>query len=373
MIIIAFLKRIKNIVINVINKLFVGLFRRMKLKNRAFFYSIRSDGKLLENADFVYRNLNCEKVVFAKMLPHTYIQTLKVKKLLLTSRVIVTDDYLKYLRIVKLREGQKVVQLWHAGGAFKKFALDAPSKLTAEEEKATHSQYTDVCVTSDYIRRFYAGAFGVDLSVVKALGSPRTDAFFDKDQIRKTQNNFYSKYPDLKDKKLYTYFPTFREKEGGRIDFDPEIDWVKLNNELEGDELFIVSRHPVMKKPFFENESFDKIIDLTHEKTPSLLMVSSAVITDYSSIIFDASLLELPMVFYCPDYDTYERDFYLDFEYELPGEIVRENDTLLTAIRKAVTSDNKSALDSFRSKEMSACDGHSTERIVDLIKKYLNS
>ncbi|MCM1544540.1 MAG: bifunctional glycosyltransferase family 2 protein/CDP-glycerol:glycerophosphate glycerophosphotransferase, partial [Ruminococcus sp.] len=127
---VKFAKMVKRFIVGIIEKLLVFVFSHMRIKNRAFFYTIRSNGKLLENSRFVYDGCKCSKVVFAKMLPHSFVDACKVKMYMLTSKVIVTDDYLKYLRSVRLRDGQKVIQIWHASGAFKRFGLDAPSRLT---------------------------------------------------------------------------------------------------------------------------------------------------------------------------------------------------------------------------------------------------
>lgn len=96
------------------NLLLKAVFSRLPIQNRVFFYSIRADGKLLENSQCVYDALgNVQKVVVARMLPHPVLLKPKIYYYLLTSRVIVTDDYLRYLRHTKLRAGQKVVQIWH--------------------------------------------------------------------------------------------------------------------------------------------------------------------------------------------------------------------------------------------------------------------
>ncbi|MGN0468208.1 MAG: CDP-glycerol glycerophosphotransferase family protein [Acutalibacteraceae bacterium] len=366
------LKKIKRFVMRILASLITVFFKRLKIKNRIFFYTIRSDGKLLENIRYVYENCDAKKVVFAKMLPHSLKDVCKVKYYMLTSKVIVTDDYMKYLRTVKLRPQQKVVQLWHASGAFKRFGLDAPSRLTRIEEYKTHSQYSDVCVSSEYVRQFYAHAFGIDIETVKALGSPRTDFIVNRQKLKDDRNQIIMRHPLLKDKKVYVYFPTFRETDGVVTDFDPQIDWSRLNEELSDDEVFIISRHPVMKKPFFKDAFYSRVKDYTFEPTPVLLSVADVVITDYSSIIFDASLLDMPMVFYCPDYDNYERDFYLDYEHDLPGEIVYNYDELLSKIRSAHDDkDQSKKMEIFKEKEVGACDGKSTERVVNLIMGYL--
>lgn len=364
------LKKVKNVAVNYLLKFITIFFTKQKLQDRVFFYSIRADGMLKENINCIYENLDCKKVVFAKMLPHSLLHIIKVRQYMLTSKVIVTDDYMKYFRAVKLRPGQKVVQVWHAGGAFKRFGLDAPSRLTRLEEYRTHAPYTDVCVTSENVRQFYAHAFGVDMEVVKALGSPRTDAILDAEKVQNSRDTICQKHPLLKDKKVYVYLPTFRENEGKLTDFDPMIDWAQLNNDLADDEVFVIGRHPVMKKEFFK-EFYSRIKDYTIDPTPELLAIADVIITDYSSVIFDASLMDKAMVFYCPDYGNYERDFYLDYDKDLPGEIVTDSGKLLDALRNAKSEEATAKVRAFREKQMGACDGKSTERICKVIEEYL--
>lgn len=366
------LKKIKRFIFAVVSRIVFFIFSHLKVKNRVFFYTIRSDEKLLENLDCVYQACDAKKVVFAKMLPHSLKDIFRVKYYMLTSKVIVTDDYMKYLRTVNLRKEQKVVQLWHASGAFKRFGLDAPSRLSRMEEYRTHSQYSDVCVSSEYVRQFYAHAFGIDIDTVKAIGSPRTDKILDKERLKDDRKQLIMRHPLLKDKKVYLYLPTFREQDGAVTDFDTQIDWYKLNEELEDDEVFIISRHPVMKKPFFKDAFYSRVKDYTFEPTTALLSVADVVITDYSSIIFDASLLNMPMVFYCPDYDIYERDFYLDYEKDLPGDIAFNYAQLMEKIRNAKTDEKqKEKLALFREREVGSCDGNSTQRAVSIITNYL--
>ena len=102
-----------------------------------------------------------------------------------------------------------------------------------------------------------------------------------------------------------------------------------------------------------------------------MLAIADVIITDYSSVIFDASLMDKAMVFYCPDYGSYERDFYLNYDKDLPGEIVTDPEKLLEALRNAETEEAKQKVRAFREKQMGACDGKSTERIAKLIKDYL--
>ena len=365
------LKRCKRALTRGVIRVCNLLFRLLPVQNRAFFYTIRADGRLLENLDCVYQACACSKVVFAHMLPHGFLLSLRARRLMLTSRVIVTDDYLKYCRDTRLRPGQKLVQLWHAPGAFKCFGLDAPSRLTKQEEQNTHAQYTDVCVSSESVRRFYAQAFGVPLQIVKALGTPRTDALLDMAVRQQKKDALLERCPCLQEKTVYLYAPTFREREGLSVPFDPQLDFSALDAALTDDELLVVSRHPVMKTPFFENGAFRHVVDLTQEPTGDLLCCASVLITDYSSVLFDAALCGVPCVFYCPDRHVYERAFYLDFDRDLPGEIVEAGASLLPAVRRAQTAPDMESLQRFCRAQMSACDGHATARIAGLICAYL--
>ncbi len=355
-------------ILRFLNKKWRAFCSLLPLRNVVLFYSVRADGKLLENAKAVYDALDAKKIIFAHKLPHS----VKIKPLaylyLMTSKVIVTDDYVRYMRVIKLREGQKLIQIWHACGAFKKFGLDAPSQLTREEEKATHSQYSAVAVTSEKCRESYAGAFGISKEICLPLGLPRTDNLIKS--APEMRESILKKYPDFKNKIIYLYCPTFREEDGKRIEYNPGIDWEKLSNSMHENEVFIIRRHPLMDYRF-ENGEHPNILDLSNDSTLELTSVSDVIITDYSSVIYDAVILDVPAVFYCPDFKEYERGFYLDFPNGLPGEMVTEGSGLLDCIRRTAKNPPEEKIEKFINEQLSACDGKSTERVVALIKNWM--
>lgn len=360
--------RIGQKVISLFYKVWCVFCKLMPLKNRALFFTIRANGRLLENSEAVYDMLDTEKMIFAHMLPHSHAVSFKALFYLLTSKVIVTDDYLRYSRYTKFRKEQKIFQIWHAAGAFKMFGLDAPSKLTEEQERATHSQYSAVAVTGEECRRFYAGAFGVSEDICIPVGLPRTDRLFtDADKMR---NAVYERHPGFRNKRIYLYCPTFRERDGEKMVYDPKIDWNMLNSLLDEDEVFIIRRHPLMDYPLL-NDTFNNIYDLSAESTLELTAASDVIITDYSSVIYDACLLNVPTVFYCPDIGEYERGFYLKFPEDLPGELITDGAELLKAVRRTKEKPPAERIEKFKSRQLGACDGHSTERIVKIIEDWL--
>lgn len=360
-------------------KLFVSLVSRMltliysscKLKNRVFFYSTLEKGRFNQNLEAVYSACEYPKVLFRKKTPHSYRDVAKIRRYLLTSKVIVIDCELEYLRGIRLRTEQRVIQLWHKNGAFRRFGIDKNTTESHFREYKNHSQYSDVAVTGEYVRQFYTHAFGVDYETVKPLGAPSTDALLKKDFVQVNKEIIQNKHPLLKNRRVYVYFPSYRENEGELAVLDPKIDWAKLNNDLADDEIFVVSRHPLTPDVFFKDAFYSRVKDYTKDSTDELLSLADVIITDYSSIIFEASLLKKPMVFYCSDFGEFEPDFYIDYDNELPGEIIKDSEGLLEAVRNAYSARDEEKISAFREKFMSACDGRSTGRILNLIGNYL--
>ncbi|MBR4727171.1 MAG: CDP-glycerol glycerophosphotransferase family protein [Clostridia bacterium] len=343
--------------------------RHLPLRSRVLFYTIRADDRLLENAQAVYDLVDGKKVVFAHKLPHSIRENVLACYYLLTSRVIVTDDYVRYLRLFRLRKGQRLLQIWHACGAFKKFALDAPSLLTPAQERATHAQYTAVAVTAEACRAPYAGAFGIPVDRCLPIGLPRTDSLLTERDALCTA--FRQKYPQLAGRTLYLFCPTFRERDGARVAYDPGIDWQALSKALRPEEMLIVCRHPLMTEPLLDGK-YPNLIDLTREPTSMLLAACDVLITDYSSVFYDACLLDVPTVFYCPDLAEYARGFYLRFPEDLPGPLVTAPDALLQTLRQTKSDPPTERIAAFRAAWLSACDGHAAERAAAIVNEWLS-
>lgn len=350
----------------------VDFIRRcLPIRKKVLFISVRETGRLMENSQAVYDALQgVKKVVIAARTPHNTKVQRKIKWHLFTSKVIVTDDYVKYLGMYDLKDKQKVIQLWHACGLFKKFGLDHPSR-DIQTERETHGQYDYVPVSSEGLQNGYASAFGIDPRKIVPLGVPRTDLLLDKENTDSMRQAFYERHEELKGKKIVLYAPTFREKGTKRIEYKPQIDWKHLSQSLDEDVVLIIKNHPVMKYDLLKGEKFPNIKNMNSESTHALMLASELLITDYSSVIFEYALLDKPMIFYCPDYEHYERDFYLEFPEDLAGELITEGEKLPAAIYKELTAPGLDKLAAFRKKNMGACDGHSAERVAGLIKDCL--
>lgn len=338
----------------------------LRPKEKITFFSNRG---LSDNMRLVYEAIEGEKVLLVEKLPHSAAYDAHVQKVLRESKLIVLDDNCQYLRTLELDNDQYVVQLWHALGAFKKFGLDN-FRVDPEHERKVHSQYQAVIVSSEFVRPIYAQAFGISVDKVFALGSSRSDLLLDPGISKSKKNALTMLHPELAGKDVILYCPTFRQNEGVQSIWNPLIDWNDLSEKLEDNEVFVIKPHPLERFDLLGGRVFDNITYLEDISTDDLLPSATLLITDYSSIVFDASLLDIPTLFYCPDFDEYQTGFYLNFPNDLCGELVVDYRELLPAIRRLKTKSYDSGkMETFKKKFAGSCDGHSTERIVE----YLNT
>ncbi len=102
-----------------------------------------------------------------------------------------------------------------------------------------------------------------------------------------------------------------------------------------------------------------------------LLTVSDILISDYSSVVFEFSLFERPMIFYTFDIDDYidKRGLYYDFHEITPGPMFDNQDDIIDYIQHINERFDKEEVTAFKNKFMCSCDGHSSERIFALIGK----
>ena len=341
------------------------------LEDRVAFITPRSTDCLTGSMEKVYSALDLPKTYLAVPdMGYDSAGAEKALRLIASSRIVVTDDYLTPLRLYDKKPGQRIVQLWHATGAGKKFGRDG-TNMFPEVDALTHKDYDAVTVSAEGIRGFYAHALSLPVSRIKATGVARTDDYFDPGYAEAARRMVFEKHPGLEGRRLIMYAPTFRDVPGeGRSSFRPDIDFGELSEALPEDCVFVICPHPVMTERILDGE-YDNILELRDVSTKDMMFASDVLVTDYSSVFFEYSLLDRPMAFYCYDFDTYERDFYMDFENEIPGPLMKTREEFMDYIRRGEFVRTESYA-GFRDKYLGACDGHSTERTVKMIKEMFD-
>ena len=154
------------------------------------------------------------------------------------------------------------------------------------------------------------------------------------------------------------FAPTFRGNGVKTAHYD--YSWIslkKIQEKLEKDYVFIIKMHPFIKNKYKETIESSFFLDLSEEREINdLLFITDILITDYSSVIFEASLLDIRTIFFTQRSTDYPYE-----EYTF-GPVVINDDELIDAIKKENIDFDK--LEKFKAKFCSSCDGKSTERFV---------
>ena len=300
-------------------------------------------------------------------------ETLRLWSDLPTAKYILLDDFYGLISTIKVRKGQEIVQLWHGSGAFKKFGFSRVG--TGDNISNVHTgyrKYTKASVTAEPIRECFAEAFDIDLKKVQAVGSPRTDMFFDEKAKEEARESVYEAYPQLKDKKVVLIAPTYRGRKVEDATYD--FDRLKLGNLIKelGDKYQVVVKwHPALysniKRGIVGFDGEGAVDSSSYSDINDLLVVADVLVTEYSSVIFDWYLLDKPIIYFTYDLEEYEagRGLYFSFDEYVYGQVATDYEGLLDAIRREDLATEKR--NAFGEMFMSACDGRSTERAIEWI------
>jgi CDP-ribitol ribitolphosphotransferase len=284
--------------------------------------------------------------------------------------VIVTDGHIELVQVASW--SVRTVEVWHAYGAFKLMGYSLagrPGELSPFSR--AYKGYAAVTVGSDADIPVYAEAFGLPEERIHPTGIPRVDRFFDPVGREAAIQHVRAAIPGSVGRRTILLAPTYRGRvrEAG-YDFG-RLDWQAIHELcLEQDAIFIVRPHPFVRAPLDIPPSLgDRIVDGRglDVDTNDLLLVVDLLITDYSSVIYEFSTLNRPMLFFAYDLEAYaaERGFYQPYEAFVPGRIVRTCEELVDAIRRNDCQVEK--VRPFALRHVGGTDGRSTDRVVDLI------
>lgn len=351
-------------------------------QNKVTFASYRSD-KLTGNLYFIWKELKSEypnyEAHFAfKRLDSSFwgklgylIHMIRACYELATSKYFIIDDYYFPVYVIKPRKGMEIIQLWHGSGALKKFGLSTIGKSYGPsveylKQVKIHSNYSRVYVSSSEVIPFYAEAFGMSEDHIYPLGIPRNDYFFKSDEITKLRETFFEAFPELMNKKLILYAPTYRGKSHYQESFICPINISEMKDCLQTEYALLIHLHPYMQSDFTLSEDELGFAYHIHEKftIQELLVLADILITDYSTVFVDYSLLCRPIAFFTNDLHEYveERDFYYDYESLIPGPLFSETTSLIKWIQ--VGDFDLQLVNQFRKRFFDYIDGHTSKRIV---------
>lgn len=226
---------------------------------------------------------------------------LKIMYNLATSKVCIVDGYCIPVCILKHKKKLKIIQIWHASGAVKKFGYqildkEAGSNSKIAELMCMHKNYDYIIAPSKITKKYFSEAFNTSEDKIVKLGLPRLE-YISEGKYSKSEEIF-KEYPKLKEKKNILYIPTFRKNN----DFNAvekileyKIDENKYN--------LIISLHPLDTTPVPEKYLVNK-----KYSSYDLIKIADYIITDYSALSIEASVLNKPIFIFLPDIKEYKEE-----------------------------------------------------------------
>ncbi len=290
--------------------------------------------------------------------------------------------------------GAFVVQLWH-GIPLKRIGLDSPATLRAPVPalrpliaalyRRTQRRIGLIPAASHLVRGRLESAFALGDERVPVTGEPRVDALSAGTASQRRASaraRLGELVGGLGERPVVLYAPTWRDGAS-----DPAVptaaDWRAIHRMLaDRDALLLIRSHPLGAGDYSSGLG-DRVrllgSDVLADATP-LLPAMDVLLTDYSSMLFDATLVPLPMVFLAPDAEAYavERGFYGRYEdasggghARMWGQAVAQVDAVL-----ADDAERERRVEFARALDVAVHahrDGRNTERVYERIRGSLDS
>lgn len=226
-----------------------------------------------------------------------------------------------------------------------------------------HKNYSHVIAPSNATANFYKEAFGIEREKLVINGLPRLDYILADKSNDKKIKEFYKKYPKFKNKnkKTILYVPTFRKGSDGVKEAQKLIDRVNFAKYN-----LIIKLHPLDKN----SKAYKYMVNKKYN-TFDLLKIADYIITDYSAVAFEASILNKPLYFYVYDIDNYKktRGLNVDLFDEMNSSTSKDIKEIMKSIEK--NKYNYEELTEFRNRYMENNYYDTTIKLVDFIFKYL--
>lgn len=284
------------------------------------------------------------------------------------------------------RKGTYYIQTWH-GTPLKKLALDMDDVfMVGERDIDTYKKHFRKNVeTWDYLisqNPFSSETFRRAFDFKKEMleyGYPRNDILF-LENSEEGMKRYRQKLGLPLDKKVILYAPTWRDDEFSEDDkysFRPRISFEQLQKELGDEYVMIVKYHYLIMDAVDWSPYEGFVYHFDHSRDiAELFLVSDILITDYSSVMFDYSILKRPMFFYAYDLNKYEnelRGFYFSYTEEMPGPISTTTEELVRDIQSYDAKAYEEQYKKFNEKYNCLDDGKSSERVLNLMKTLLSN
>lgn len=274
------------------------------------------------------------------------------------------------------RKEQVYFQMWHGPVMLKRVEKDAVLSDFYVKKAKQDSRNADYFISSGKFESYvYRSAFWYDGEILEN-GTPRLDRFINKEIKKEYYLDILKKFGLDIETRIVLYAPTFRENDESVYDLDYQRLEEALTKQFGGKWVVMVRFHPNVSEKFRDYAAEKRnIINVTsYPDLYDLLPVTDVLITDYSSVMFEFSMVGKTVFLYASDIDKYiqnERDFYFTFK-ELPYSLAQNNDELIKIIEEFDSSVYNEKVHQFFDDKLGLNEtGHSAEIIAGMIKDII--
>ncbi|MFB9974388.1 CDP-glycerol glycerophosphotransferase family protein [Allobacillus sp. GCM10007489] len=237
-------------------------------------------------------------------------RSLKFYEYLYSSEIVIAESWIPL--DFRKREDSKWIQLWH-GTPFKKLLFDSnekniltKNKLHKRNKQRDIRRWDYLIADSEFAKQKLSKSFLFNPENIMTTGYPRVQWL--KDNIVNT-NLIEELKAELNipiNKKVILYTPTWRDynHKTKLTDFNFKLDLGELANKLSDEYVIIDKSHDFEKN--WENVYNEVIQPNNTFETQELILISDIIISDYSSIIFDAMHINKPFYLYINDLYKYQ-------------------------------------------------------------------
>ena len=354
--------------------------KRYRNRQKTILFMTEQSDTIGGNLSAVYkriceRGLDKEYTILFSARPQSYVKqkkssTRELLKKLAQCDMVFIDDHVPLFDWLKLDIRTSLVQLWHAGAGFKSSGYSRWGHPGCPAPVSCHRQYSYGISGSRNIAMFFSEVFGITDEQVLPTGMPRMDEYLDTEYRKKKTEELYQLYPACKGKKVILFAPTYRGKNRSDAHYPYEIiDFERLYRFCKDEYVVLFKMHPWVregvpieeryKDVFFDVNTFPNINDLFY--------ITEILITDYSSNIFEYSLMRKPMLFFAFDKIQYSfsRGFHRDYEEAAPGKVCYTFDEIMTALEKKDYEYEK--VEEYVEKHFDYIDSSASDRVIDWI------
>ena len=283
------------------------------------------------------------------------------------------------------RKGQLVIETFHGGLGIKKINFDvAHVRETPKLAKSIVNtcKISDVFISqSEHLSNLYRRAFGYKGPIYKC-GYPKNDKLLEAHPEISEQVRNQLDIPS--GDRLVLYAPTFRDafEKNGKMDFSVYgIDFARMKSAFEkkfgGTWTVVVKWHPILANYVKEMGGGCKsdCVDATqYNDMQDLILASDALISDYSSCIFDAALREIPCFTFATDFEEYKKDRGVYYEMEeLPFPYAKNNDELESNVMNFDEKNYLNKWESFKNRMGLKETGHAARDIAEKINEFMET